>query len=114
MLRKNATVTFYLSFYCVVLSIFLSGCVIVKSGSDFRMFSEINIYRSASDKSLNVGVRKHEIKKIIPEDKNMKMIVDKYMSVLDQQLEKTIGETKVKTFNELILVNINIIMSLNL
>ncbi|XP_020897709.1 5'-nucleotidase isoform X2 [Exaiptasia diaphana] len=73
----------------------VNGIKIIKSGSDFRHFSVITICFS-DDNNFNIDVEKIEITSDIPEDPNLKAIVDQYMDVMKESMEETLGQIEVE------------------
>jgi hypothetical protein len=68
---------FRLCFYLQV-----KGTKIFKSGTDFRNFSEIEVVFSSNDDSYEIQSKKHEITKDVPENPEIKVVVDKYLGIL--------------------------------
>jgi 5'-nucleotidase len=65
---------------------------LVKSGTDFRTFTELNI-QIRHDSKPNITLTKHTITKDIPEDKEMKLVVDEYVEMVQEGLDDVIGRT---------------------
>jgi hypothetical protein len=59
----------------------VNGTKIFKSGTDFRNFSEIEVVFSSTDGSYEIRSKKHEITKDVPENPEIKVVVDKYLGM---------------------------------
>jgi hypothetical protein len=57
----------------------VNGTKIFKSGTDFRNFSEIEVVFSSDDGSYEIHSKKHEITRDVPENPEIKIVVDKYL-----------------------------------
>ncbi|KAK3727236.1 hypothetical protein QZH41_019303 [Actinostola sp. cb2023] len=74
----------------------VNGIKIIKSGSDFREFSKITINFS-EDNNFNItDVERIEITSEVPEDPELKAVVDKYMDVMKESMEETLGHVEVE------------------
>ena len=63
----------------------------LKSGSDFREFSQITVTFGDTDRPL-IDLVKHTITRDIPADPQVQGIVDQYLSKLEDGMKEVIGE----------------------
>ncbi|CAK8675103.1 unnamed protein product [Clavelina lepadiformis] len=68
----------------------IDDCLIVKSGSDFRNFSTVDVLMR-KEGCLDVRLTRHDVSKEVPEDRGMAQIVHRYTSALEKSLEARIG-----------------------
>lgn len=64
----------------------------LKSGSDFRYFSQITVTFLPDNDRPSVEVIKHTITRDIPADPGVQAIVDQYLSKLEDGMKEVIGE----------------------
>ena len=86
-------------------------CLVIKSGSDFRFFSEIDIFM-AKDGALDVRLIKHEITGKILREPTMEKIVQRYMDLLEQSLDTCIGSVMVRELR--VMVNLQFVLERSL
>lgn len=68
----------------------VDDCVIVKSGCEFQTFSRVDLFLKHNGE-FDVSVTRYDVTSAIQPDKNMGEIVDRYMTVLERQLQQSIG-----------------------
>ena len=66
--------------------------LVLKSGSDFRNFSQITITFFPDNNRPSVEVVKHTITRDIPADPGVQAVVDQYVSKLKEGMKEVIGE----------------------
>ena len=64
----------------------------LKSGSDFRYFSQITVTFPPDNDRPSVEVIKHTINRDIPTDPGVQAVVDQYLSKLEEGMKEVIGE----------------------
>ncbi|CAB3979105.1 5 -nucleotidase-like isoform X2 [Paramuricea clavata] len=74
----------------------VKGTKIFKSGTDFRNFSEIEVVFSSNDDSYEIQSKKHEITKDVPENPEIKVVVDKYLDIVKEKMEGVLGNIEVE------------------
>uniref|UniRef100_H2YPK8 5'-Nucleotidase C-terminal domain-containing protein n=1 Tax=Ciona savignyi TaxID=51511 RepID=H2YPK8_CIOSA len=65
-------------------------CLVIKSGSDFRNFSSLDVFLR-DDGCVDVKISRYDVTMDIAEDPVMTNLVNRYTSVLEKSLEKCIG-----------------------
>lgn len=60
----------------------VDGRYVIKSGSDFQNASVVTLNISDSNKLVSVKIEELTLDSTVPEDPDMKMIVDKYLGML--------------------------------
>lgn len=73
----------------------INGIQVVKSGTDFREFSCITVSFNGDNKFC-LNVERFEITSDVPEDPVVKLTVDKFLGVMNDLMEETIGELEVE------------------
>jgi len=68
----------------------LLACLIVKSGSDFRNFTAVDVFIS-KDQGIDVRLTRFDVTAKSPIDPVMKSIVSSYMDLLQHSLDQKIG-----------------------
>ncbi|XP_028396283.1 snake venom 5'-nucleotidase-like [Dendronephthya gigantea] len=71
----------------------VNGKQVIKSGTDFRNLSEVEI--TFSDGSFSVKTTRHDITSDIPEDPEVKAIVDKYQDKIEARMQIPLGKVAV-------------------
>ena len=66
--------------------------LVLKSGSDFRNFSQITATFFPDNNRPSVEVIKHTITRDIPADPGVQAVVDQYLSKLKEDMKEVIGE----------------------
>eukprot|EP00735_Rhodelphis_limneticus_P011357 TRINITY_DN4444_c0_g1::TRINITY_DN4444_c0_g1_i1::g.7254::m.7254 TRINITY_DN4444_c0_g1::TRINITY_DN4444_c0_g1_i1::g.7254 ORF type:complete len:930 (-),score=263.40,sp/P29240/5NTD_DIPOM/25.46/4e-33,5_nucleotid_C/PF02872.13/1.3e-33,EF-hand_7/PF13499.1/3.4e-13,EF-hand_1/PF00036.27/2.1e-05,EF-hand_1/PF00036.27/0.009,EF-hand_6/PF13405.1/2.5e-05,EF-hand_6/PF13405.1/0.43,EF-hand_8/PF13833.1/0.34,EF-hand_8/PF13833.1/0.00049,EF-hand_5/PF13202.1/0.0098,EF-hand_5/PF13202.1/0.21,Metallophos/PF00149.23/0.0064,SP len=82
-------------FYTVQREADFQGCVLVKSGADFRDLSIIRMTvpeRGTARPSV-VDVQHVEVTSAVPEDPDMKAVVDQYASIVSEKMKKVIFQS---------------------
>ncbi|XP_046842801.1 mannosylglucosyl-3-phosphoglycerate phosphatase-like isoform X2 [Xenia sp. Carnegie-2017] len=74
----------------------INGTKIFKSGTDFRNFSEIEVSFSSTDGSYDIQYKRHDITQDVPENPEIKAIVNKYLDVLAEKMESVLGSIEVE------------------
>ncbi|XP_028410070.1 uncharacterized protein LOC114532703 [Dendronephthya gigantea] len=74
----------------------VNGIKIFKSGTDFRHFSEIEVVFSSENDSYEIQSKKHEITKDVPENPEIKIVVNKYLDIVKEKMETVLGNIEVE------------------
>nr|CAB3242670.1 apyrase-like [Phallusia mammillata] len=69
----------------------IDECLVIKSGSDFRNFSSVDVFMR-DDGCVDVKLTRYDVTKKTKEDSEMRDIVMHYMSALEKSLDRKIGE----------------------
>lgn len=77
-----------------IYSIIILDGVVVKSGSDFRNFTSIDVY-IASTGAIDVRLSRHDVTSSIQGDPAMQVVVNNYMNLLENSLDTCIGTIQV-------------------
>ncbi|KAK3389763.1 Metallo-dependent phosphatase-like protein [Podospora didyma] len=73
---------------------FINGTHVLRSGSDFKQLSYLEVRRSTSaDRRWDVDIWRRDLVKAVPEDSDTLALVDKLTAKLKKSLEKPVGYT---------------------
>ena len=66
--------------------------LMLKSGSEFRNFSQITVTFTSDNDRPSIEVVKHTVTRDIPADPGVQAVVDQYISKLEEGMKEVIGE----------------------
>ena len=70
---------------------FLSACLVVKSGCEFRNFTAVDVFFTKGSREVDVCLTRYDITGMTTVDPVMKTIVQGYMDQLEHSLDQSIG-----------------------
>ena len=80
----------------ILVSFFLE-CLIIKSGSDFRTFTSVEVYVTKNE-SVDAKMIRYDVPKQVAIDPGMNEVVQSYMKLLENSLDTCIGTIGVSSF----------------